>query len=306
MEEGLVAFTEQAKQQGWTVRTAAIQGAGWPLAADVELADLSITAGADVLPGGAVWRAERVVLHLSPFAPGVLEIRVAGVQHASAFGSPSVHFTADRFVLTTALNRPGPVALDAAQLRFREPLTAMTVGLLNAEARPSGGFSVTAEAISLPPPPAAQPALGRHIASVTMQGQIIGALPPPSPDAAARAAAWQRAGGSVQVTHLALGWGPLGVTGSVVLGLDEALQPAGTADLRVVGYAGALTALSSGGVLAASTAQAIGAVLALLAHAPAGGGVPQVDLPVALHDGTLTVGRIPVGKLPPVVWPTGP
>ncbi len=304
LEAGLADFAAQARAQGWTVTVAATQGAGWPLAAELVLTDMTVTAGADVLPGGAVWRAQRAVLHVSPLAPEVLELRVPGVQHLRLFGSEAAHFAAARFTLSTQLRQPGALTLDAADLRFAPPWEGMKVGLLTAHADPSGSFGVTTEAIALPPAP--PPALGPHIASATLQGTLRGALPPLSPAPAERAAAWQREGGRVELAQLAVGWGPLGVTGNATLSLDSALQPAGTATLRVVGYDEALAALTAGGVVSGHAAQAIGAVLGLMAQAPEGGGAPQVALPVALDGGALTVGRIPVGRVPKLVWSSAP
>lgn len=305
MRAGFAAWTQQAAAEGWTVRTAAMRAAGWPVAAELVLSDLTLSAGPDVVPGGMDWSTARAVLHISPLAPELLEVRLQGTQRLRGFGSAEAPFTAEALTLTAPLRGDGPLRLDGRQLRFAAPLAGMTVGLLEGEARNGArslDLDLSAEAIALPPPPAPQAALGRRIASATISVALDGALPPPSPDFAARAAAWRHAGGMLRVQHLAVGWGPLGVTGTAAMGLDASLQPQGTGTLRVVGYDAALSALAARGALRAQAAQAIHAVLTLIARRPEGGGAPEVELPLALHEGVLRTGGIPVARLPAVDW----
>lgn len=305
MQAGFAAWAAEAAAEGWNVHTTEIYRAGWPFAAELVLSDLSLVAGPDVVPGGADWTAEHAVLHLSPLAPDVLEVRLDGTQRVRAFGSAVAPFTATYLSLSVPLRAAGPVRLSGKQLRFGAPLAGMTIGLLDSQVqqhRDALGFELSAEAIALPPPPAPQPALGDHIASATVAGDLNGTWPPPSPDFAARVAAWQHTGGALRVQHMAMGWGPLGITGTATLRLDASLQPDGAGTVRVVGYEAVLSALTASGTLSPSAAQAIRAVLTLLARTPPDSSVPEVDLPVALHAGVLQVGRIPVGRVPAWDW----
>ena len=309
LRAGFDGWAQQAAAQGWTVQDSAISRAGWPFAAELVLRGLTLSAGPEVVPGGLRWTAAQAVLHLSPLAPDVLEVRVSGPQRVRLPGAQEAPFEAANFVLAVPLPGPAPVRLAARDLRFGAPVAGMSIGLLDGQAQQTPDaltFELSAEAIALPPPPAPQPALGRRIASATIAGALDGPVPPPSPDPAARAAAWQKAGGVLRVRHLALGWGPLGVTGSGLLGLDAALQPRGTGTVRLVGYERALTALAAGGAIRPAAAQAIRAVLTLLASTPEGGGAPQVELPLALHDGVLRAGDIPVGRVPHWDWSAVP
>ncbi len=309
LRAGFDTWTQQVAAEGWTVRTGDIRRAGWPFAADLVLRDMTLSAGPDVVPGGLRWSAAQAVLHLSPLAPDVLEIRLAGQQRLRLAREPEAPFEAASFVLAVPLPGPAPVQLAARDLRFAAPVEGMSIGLLDGQAQQTPQavtFELSAEAIALPPPPAPQPALGGRIASATVAGVLDGPLPPPSPDPATRASAWQKSGGVLRVRHLALGWGPLGVTGSGVLGLDTGLQPRGSGTVRLVGYERALTVLAAGGAIRPAAAQAIRAVLTLLASTPEGGGAPQVQLPLALKDGVLRAGDIPVGRVPHWDWSAGP
>ena len=55
-------------------------------------------------------------------------------------------------------------------------------------------------------------------------------------------------------------------------------------------------------MLAPRTAMAAGAVLALMARSPAGGGAAVVEAPFSLQNRTLALGRIPLVRVPELVW----
>jgi hypothetical protein len=54
--------------------------------------------------------------------------------------------------------------------------------------------------------------------------------------------------------------------------------------------------------VAPRTALAVNAVLGLMTTIPADGGAPQVELPLALRDRTVTLGQIPLARMPELVW----
>jgi hypothetical protein len=132
-----------------------------------------------------------------------------------------------------------------------------------------------------------------------VQGQI-----PAAAGLTATASAWRVAGGSVKIRHLALGWGPLGVSGSATLALDEDLQPMGTGTSHLVGYTAALDALAAQGAISRSAATAANAVLSLLSNAPGEGEPPEVDVPLTLQYRTLSMRQVPLIRFPELDWPT--
>ena len=54
--------------------------------------------------------------------------------------------------------------------------------------------------------------LGPHIASLAIDGHLNGPVPP-GRTATEQAKAWRDGGGSLEIRHLALVWGPLDLTG---------------------------------------------------------------------------------------------
>ena len=126
---------------------------------------------------------------------------------------------------------------------------------------------------------------------------------PPIEAITERAAAWRDGGGRMVLRRLALGWGPLGLSGSATMTLDEQMQPDGSATAQLVGYDAALDALAASGAMPQRAAVVAKGVLGILAKPPEGGGAPRVELPVTLRDRTLTAGRFPLLRLPDLVWP---
>ena len=309
MQTQFAAWVAAQQAQGWTVAHGEPGAGGWPFAAELILPDLSLTGLAADIPGGIAWSGERTTLRVDVLSPRLLTVLVGGGQRLRIGANAPVSYAADRFTLSVPLPPDGPplaMALDAGGL---QATGGLTIGLLEGqfEQQPAAratSIRLSAEAIAFPPPPAPQPPLGPHIASATVEGTLTGTISPTATDPAAAAIAWQAAGGKLEVRRIALGWGPLGVSGTAAVELDPALQPVGTAALHIVGYADALQALAAGHVLSPHAAQAAAAVLGLLAVSPSGGGVPAVDVPLALHDRTLSMGHIPLARLPELVWPS--
>jgi hypothetical protein len=165
-------------------------------------------------------------------------------------------------------------------------------------------YRLATEAIDLPP--ARSWALGNRISSASIEGTLAGPVDdpvPPSRDLAARAAAWRDGGGELTIRDMAMGWGPLGLSGAGTLGLDERLQPTWNGQVRAIGYAAALDALVSAHALTPGAATAAKAVLSLLAHVPQDGSPPDVEVPLTLHDRVLSMSQFPLLRVPELIWP---
>jgi hypothetical protein len=304
----------QCRAAGWTVSAGQPARAGWPLAAAIDLPDIQLSGGESDLPGGLSWRAARAEVSLALLQPRLLSVRLAGEQRLRLSELPPFAFTATEFELTAPLAST-PVAsagLAASGLRVSLPTGPLDVATLAAEGtlRPDAGkaedamtLTGSAEAIGVPPAPDGRPwPLGPRLASVSFDAALSGPLPS-APDLTTRATAWRDDGGRLVVHRLALGWGPLGLSGSATMALDEHMQPTTAATVRLVGYDATLDALASAGAITQHAALAAKAVLALLARRPDGGGAPTVELPLTLEDGTLSAGRFPLLRLPRFVWP---
>jgi hypothetical protein len=144
--------------------------------------------------------------------------------------------------------------------------------------------------------------LGPHVADLEAKAVLNGPLPAAGRPAEA-AASWRDGGGSLEVQHLALSWGPLTLTASATLALDDQLQPMGAGNARIVGYAETLDALAAHAMISRSAATAAKAVLSLLANAPDEGSAPEVEVPLTLQYRTLSMRQVPLLRLPELDWP---
>jgi hypothetical protein len=314
LEQDLAVWQAQRRAAGWTVTAGPPARGGWPWAARLDLPSLALTGGQADLPGGVAWRGERVGLGVALLRPRRLVVTVGGAQDLRLGGLPPLAVSADSFALEIPLEPGGPARsaeLDAAGLRVRTPAGEATIARLagHGETRAVAGpgeapLSVVASADQIVLPdvlPNRAWALGPRIAAASLDAALTGRLAP-GMGPAWSAAAWRDGGGTLEVRRFAVGWGPLGLTGSATLALDAQLQPMGDANVRIVGAAATLDALAAAHTVSPRAAQAAGGVLALLARVPEGGGPPQVQVPLTLRDRTLALGGFPLVRMPVWVW----
>ncbi len=205
---------------------------------------------------------------------------------------------------------PRPVVLQARGLRIEAATGAwhVSIGLLNAQAEASAAdqapaaavFRVSSEAIALPG--TIRWPLGRNISSLAVDGKVRGPFPTQS-GITGWARRWRDRGGALDIARLTMGWGPLGLTGSATLALDDQLQPMGSGNGRFVGYDKALDKLAEDGVLSRSAATVAKAVLSLIAGADDNERATTVDVPLTLQYRTLSMRQVPLLRLPELDWP---
>jgi len=314
LEAAFADWASARRAQGWTVVAAPPVRSGWPLAAQITMTDLTVSASQPGLPGDLGWSAARLGLRVALLHPRTLVIAAAGTQHLRIGFLADLPFTADRFVAAIPL-QPGVPApggdLEVAQLRAGIGNAGLTLARarLHAEWKPAAPqgeavLALSADVADLVLPGGAW-ALGPRIGSAALDLMLTGPLPP-AETPLARATAWRDGGGTLELQRAALDWGPLDLNGSATLALDQHMQPMGAATARITGYAATLDALAAARVIGARAAMTAKAVLDLMAHAPADGGAPDVEVPLTLQNGALSVGRIPLARMPELSWPDAP
>jgi len=314
LQTGFQSWLAQRRDAGWKTGSGPVASGGWPLAATLTVPGLTLQGGDPDIPGGVGWSADRLVLRLDLWHPTELDIVLEGEQRLRFSALPDIPCSADRLEATVPLRADdGPHEIDLQVRNLRAILpddagasTTLTIGLLQAHVGlatstdPAAAFSISAEAIGLPQ--AIRWALGPTLSSFTFDGSLNG-RPPLGHGLTEAATAWRDGGGSLEVRHLTLGWGPLGLTASATMALDDQLQPMGAGTSHVVGYAATLDALSSKGVLTRSAATAAKAVLSLLAGTPDDSDTSDVEVPFTLQYRTLSMRQVPLVRLPELDWP---
>ena len=300
---------------GWQVESGPGGSGGWPLTARLDVPNLTLRHGGASMPG-QLQVAANVALAVSLADPTTLRIGLNGPAHVQVGDLPEVVLSGDEAWASLPLrsDRSPPVDLHAGNLRISPPAASWqaTVGLLNGRlliadpppadpSRPDATLSLSAEAVALPA--GVQWPLGANISSLSLDSALNGRLPA-NRDIRDWMQGWRDGGGSLGISHLAMGWGPLGLAGSAVLSLDDQLQPMGNGTGHIVGYAAALDRMAASGVLTRSAATAVKAVLSLLAGASESETGSAVDVPLILQSRTLSMHQVPLLRLPALDWPS--
>jgi hypothetical protein len=311
-QEWLAARTAE----GWDVASAPVSIGGWPRAATVMVSKLTLHHSGPDIPGDLRVASAGVTLSVSLLDPDELNLSLTGPLQVQIGDLPDIMLTAGRCSVSVpmALVDPMPVGLEARDLRVQPAKGGwqLTVGLLGVQAeiaadptaadqsQPVARFALSSEAISLPT--SIKSPLGSNISSLSLDGALNGKLPK-TRDIRQWATAWRDGGGSLEITHLAMEWGPFGLTASATLALDDQLQPMGSGSGRVVGYAETLDRLAGAAILTRSAATAAKAVLSLMAGTADGDTPSAVDVPLTLQYRTLSMRQVPLVRLPELDWP---
>jgi hypothetical protein len=301
--------------QGWEISSGVVSIGGWPWAAKVAIPEVALRHASSALPGNLQVAAVGVTLSISMFKPANLLISISGQVHLRAADMADLVLASEENWVSVSLVNGGwrTINLHAVGLRVEPTMAAWhaTAGLVNAQAKvvdevqplrsePAAYFSVSAEAIALPT--LMKWPLGGNISSLSLDGVLNGPLPE-NRDVTTWAEAWRDSGGSLAISHLALGWGPLGLTSSATLALDDQLQPMGSGNGRIVGYAPTLDRLAAAGTLTKSAATAAKAMLSLMAGPEESDEPSAVDVPLTLQYRTLSMRQVPLVRLPELDWP---
>ena len=313
LDDGLRQFLANARANGWTVNAAAAERGGWPLAATLTLPGIAVSGGDAAVPVPLAWGAERLTLRVALFAPRRLVVAAVGAERLRLGSGPELPLFGDSVRLIVPLAGPaGAAELQAVNLRVGRPGTTtpddgLSLSSLRAHgAAAAGGFGFDFDVVTIGLPTAYPWLFGPRIAALSAAGLLHGPFPaagsaPMSP--AQAATAWRDGGGTLELHALSLDWGPLKLDATGTLGLDPELQPIGSATLHLPDYAGVLDALARAGRIAPPAAMAAKAVLGLMARGTDQEGQSVAELPVRLQDRSLTLGRIPLARMPQIVWP---
>ncbi|MBW7850402.1 MAG: DUF2125 domain-containing protein [Rhodospirillales bacterium] len=311
-KDAVAVWQAARRAEGWTVSHEGLDVGGFP--SEVRLV---IAAPELRTPDGFGWRTKTLVAKVSPLTP-----------------RQAVLVPAERQEVEFPLgNSPMSARLDAraAEIRVRLPAeggvrVAATLGPAVVTWSEEGAVSVASLAVDVVaarPEPAAESSestislsarevalpdvnspLGRRIGAFTMRARLQGRLDLHRP-IAAEAARWRDDGGVAEIENLAIVWGPLDMAMEGTLALDGRLQPMAAMTGTLRGYAETVDLFVRGGQVRPADGRAVKLMLALMARSPAGGGPPQIKVPLTAQDGLFYVGPVAVAKVPLIVWPPG-
>lgn len=286
---------------GWQVSTGQVTQGGFPFDLTVTLAAPSV-----VDPSGTGWQGPPITLVVSPFSPGQAHLSGPG-RHALVLAGGPIGVmvkdgTADlRFDRSGLVDGAAAFVGIAADVPVSIDSLAVTVNRLSTDAADhavaSWGLSASLNGLALPQDP--RLVLGHSISSARLELRLMGNLGAGAlPQAVA---AWRDDGGTVEIDALSLDWPPLGLTGKGTVALDRNMQPMLASSCTIRGLFDAVDSLSRAGTIRAKDAGMAKLVLGLLMK-PGADGTKELTVPVGVQDRTLSVGPVPLMKVPEVVW----
>ncbi len=143
---------------------------------------------------------------------------------------------------------------------------------------------------------------GNVVKHIGFSGQVLGPLDPargfPSKEALA---VWRDGGGTVTVSRLEAVWGPLGISASGTLALDETMQPIGAFTAKFKGFIAGVEVLRRRGLIRSRDAVTATLVLGALSRKDRDGGT-SLNLSVTVQKRKLFVGPLPLMKIPEISW----
>jgi hypothetical protein len=301
-------WARQAHERQLDVSWQAIRVAGYPFSFRLELTDAVVGDKAASPP--TELRAPQISASIWPWnfhdislgAPGGLAILVGPTQTplarlgaARAEGTVAAASDGSAIVWLT-LHQPKAEAGVALSARTARAWVIVPSHPPESHTEPAIGVAGLIDDLALP---AAPPELSKTVDQVGFGITLMGALPSGSLKQAA--AQWRDSGGTLELDHLDLRWGAVGVTASGTLALDSDLQPIGGFSGAISGYDQLMNTLVAAGRVKPGDARIARLALALLAKAGPDGR-PEISTSFAIQNGEMLLGPAKLGKAPRIDW----
>jgi hypothetical protein len=312
LEAGVQQWIAERRAEGYEIGYAAIRSGGFPRSAHVILDNPAMAMPANAPP--LAWSANRLVVGVDPFHPRRLYIDGPGA-HALSIGSGAdqvrTHAEAGHLRMVQEMGETASV-INVRDLALRplggdssgpgtEPPEALAIARLDASSG-SDRFVVNAAEIIFPQRPDLP--LGNVIKSLAAEGTVEGELGLlPWPQALFR---WRDEGGVIEVAALKAEYGPVALSGSGTVALDDVGQPVAAFTAQVSGLLQVIDALHAHGHMGRGQALAAKLALSVLTgrrdRRGAPGGQGPLNLPLTLQDQVLSVGPVELMQIPEVRW----
>lgn len=312
IQSRLDAWIEARRAEGLVAEHSGVRIEGFP-------ATWVLTVTKPVLAGvGAaawVWQGETLEVRFSPWTLRDVAVRFPGEHRVSAGGSSALGglwrvraARPDGRLLLNANGRLEQLEIDftgaeVTRLPDSKPVQiARLVGIAHVLRPPADDhrndtftLALNLDSVSPVTPPVA--ALGTVVDAVRLDFAFKGQLP--AGKLGPSLAAWRDDGGTLEINHVEVKWGPVNADGSGTLTLDGQNRPLGAFTARWRGYGETLDALQVAGQLRPWEAAGAKMMLGALARQQPDG-ASQVEVPLTAQDGRLYVAGFPLMRLQPL------
>ncbi|MBI1206386.1 MAG: DUF2125 domain-containing protein [Azospirillum sp.] len=322
VERAVAEWAAAERALGGTVALQSLGLDGFPLSLRATVGAFSLTRS-----DGAAWRGDGLIAEAPPWHVTRPAFRLVGTQQIviSPPDRPPVLITARSgsgradFALTgglvEGLVRLGGVTATLPTLGLGDAVLTIA-GFDAAFKQADAGPKVPADQVlnyraaltDLEMPVGYRGPFGPRIQTIAFQGLQHGYLAGLAP---AALEGWRGRGGTIDIESLRLIWGPLSMTVSGSLALDQELQPTGLLSADVAGALEAVDALVAAGLLREKEARLARSFLTALTLGARGAdrpdaasptGAAPVRLPLALRQHALWLGPFKIMPLPRINW----
>lgn len=320
LRAGVLDWIAARQAEGYRVAYSRFGLGGFPTVARV-----TVKAPAVAAPDGRAlswsWVGSKAVLEVNPLRRDGLTVRLVGEELVSinVDGKLRTYRGAADEVAFSAREAPGSgagrLAIRNLAMASEEPGDLVEIDELDASAEAAGeqviaGTSVPAYAVAIEGTGIRLPRqldlpLGELFSHVSARALVTGTVLP-AVDLPAVLSRWRASGGTAEVSHLGLHYGPLVLEGSGTASLDADMQPVGAFIARIQGFQQTLSALAGRGIIDEQAAATASIALSILSRPGANGGQPSVSLPLTVRDRRLSAGPLPLMVVPLIEWPRGP
>lgn len=165
-----------------------------------------------------------------------------------------------------------------------------------ADTDPGFALAFDLRQMQVPAPPAG---FGHTLDELALGVTVRGKLP--EGPLAPALAAWRDAGGTIEVDHLHVNWGGLGISANGTVALDRSLQPIAAFSGGFEGFDAVINALVAADWMTEEQAAIVQIALNTLAK-PGPDGKPQIVAPFTIQNSRVYVGPARLGRIPHLVW----
>ena len=314
LRDGVVRWSEARRAEGYTVLFSRLRISGFPFVLRLDLERPGLGA-----PDGGIpwtWEGGRALAEMRPWNLRRVEIDLSGAHTLGLVvaGRP-VTYTgtagglAGVLVMAGAWPSSAELHIEDLDLSTADGAERVVVKRADLAARRTAGktsddpgstLDVRLRAEDVRVPERLSLPLGNHLARLTVSAGVFGPIPAgPWPQSLAT---WRDEGGTVEVEHLGITYGPLSGQATGTVALDGDMQPIGAFTAKVQGFRQTVDALRKRGLVRSRDAVTANLVLGALARTPEGGGPPTLNLAITVQERTLFAGPVPLARLPAVDW----
>ncbi len=307
METGLSKWVEKQHSRGFEITHGELSLSGFPFIVKATLETPKV-----VSPDGWWWQTQRLVAEATPWSPLSMQIDLSrdhlidGLPHdepaisiVSTLATSTAQLSLEGELLNARLQADGLVITRESH----HPLSIATLDTTLGPLRPATAenplqeFNILVKAQDINHPELEKTPLGGPISQLNLDGTLYGKIPKDKFQKALHI--WRDTGGFLALHDASMRWGPMLMDTRGKLTLDNRLRPSGKLDSRIEGADEVVKQLEKNGLI--NKGQSFGIKLSLAALGKTNSrGRHEIEAPLVMKDGWLSVGPITLFKLPPL------